>query len=418
MLLTTRALAVSLGDPTTPVNLPLNSSDAYGVSVAFGPLDGLMYVWDGASVLKQDGFNSDSYTSIGSVNTSGSDAGPITFSTDFSQILLGNGAGGTNPDGNAGNIFAMSAAGENATSPVGNIPFHASFLAAPFSGSNSKYFIDSGTDAFGSGSNVSVFDSTAGASVPAISVINGIPGASTSMTMDSSGRLYVGVGFGPDAGQIRRFSLSDLQNAYNTNTALEWSSGQLFNAKDNNGGAGMFFDARGYLFVGGIQGVTVFDLQGNSEVYSNDGYTSVVYDKANDRFLASGFGDEQGIYSASAFNVHLPGDFNLDGHVDASDVVAMLAALVNLNAYQNGGNSQNATLNTRDMLSIGDLNDDGTVNNADLQGLLNLLLSGGGSVNSVPEPAAWVLAIGAVGCGVLVYYRRGWFEARMRASSA
>jgi hypothetical protein len=84
------------------------------------------------------------------------------------------------------------------------------------------------------------------------------------------------------------------------------------------------------------------------------------------------------------------GDFNLNGHVDASGISAMLSALADLSAYQNGSNSQNAFLSNDNLLTLGDLNGDGTINNADLQYLLNLLKSGGGST-SVPEPASYLL---------------------------
>ena len=70
----------------------------------------------------------------------------------------------------------------------------------------------------------------------------------------------------------------------------------------------------------------------------------------------------------------------------------MEAALVNLNGYKNGGNSLGADLSAGDILSIGDLNGDHIITNADLQSLLNLLKSGGGST-SVPEPAALVLML-------------------------
>jgi hypothetical protein len=112
-----------------------------------------------------------------------------------------------------------------------------------------------------------------------------------------------------------------------------------------------------------------------------------------------------------------PGDFNLDGHVDASDVAAMLKAMADLNAYQNGDNSQQATLTESDLLAIGDLNGDGKITNADLQDLLNLLNSGRGSVESVPEPAAWVLASGAAICA-LVIRRRGYVRRGGVGSSA
>jgi hypothetical protein len=51
---------------------------------------------------------------------------------------------------------------------------------------------------------------------------------------------------------------------------------------------------------------------------------------------------------------------------------------------------------TSQLALIGDVNGDGFFNNADLQALLNLLKSGGGST-SVPEPASLVLlAMGGV----------------------
>ncbi len=48
---------------------------------------------------------------------------------------------------------------------------------------------------------------------------------------------------------------------------------------------------------------------------------------------------------------------------------------------------------------IGDVNADGKFTNADLQSLIDLLKTGGGSIAAVPEPAA--LALGALGCAVL-----------------
>jgi hypothetical protein len=395
---------VPLGDPTTPVTLPAPSSDAYGISVAFGPSNGLMYVWDGSHVLKQTAFNSTSYTSIATVNTSGSDAGPIAFSSDASTILLGNGAGGTNPDGNTGLIFSVPSTGGTASSPVGSIDFHNAFLAAPISGSNSKFFVDTGNEFF-SGSTVSVFDSSNGSNSL---IINNIPGASTSMAMDSSGRLYVGVGFGDEVGELRRFSMTNLVNAYNTHTPVDWTSGELFNSSPNNSGAGMFFDAAGRLFVGWSDGVTVFTTHGNSRVFDNEGYTTVTYDPLDDRVLVTGFGNEQGIYNASSFVVPQwqPGDFNLDGHVDARDIQSMESALTNLNGYQHGGNSLDVTLNNTDLLGIGDLNGDGQITNADLQFLLNSLKSGGGSF-AVPEPSSWLLAISAAAAGCWLRRRDG-----------
>jgi hypothetical protein len=98
------------------------------------------------------------------------------------------------------------------------------------------------------------------------------------------------------------------------------------------------------------------------------------------------------------------GDFNLDGHVDARDIKAMEAALANLQGYQHGGNTQAANLSDTDLLQIGDLNGDNKINGADLQKLLNVLKSGGGST-SVPEPTTFpLLAIG--GLAWLFSYRK------------
>jgi T5SS/PEP-CTERM-associated repeat protein len=98
------------------------------------------------------------------------------------------------------------------------------------------------------------------------------------------------------------------------------------------------------------------------------------------------------LYTAGILSVadsdYLPGDFNRDGHVDASDLLAMEQALVNLPAYQSS-----KSLTTAQLLAIGDVNGDGKVDNSDLQALLNLLKSGGGSNNPVPEPSTLVLGV-------------------------
>ena len=98
----------------------------------------------------------------------------------------------------------------------------------------------------------------------------------------------------------------------------------------------------------------------------------------------------------------LPGDFNRDGHVNAADIPAMLAALTNVNNYKtmNG-------LSDSNVLTIGDIDHSGSVTNADVQALLNVLKSGGGSVDAVSEPASIVLvAIALPGLGVVVYTAR------------
>ena len=86
----------------------------------------------------------------------------------------------------------------------------------------------------------------------------------------------------------------------------------------------------------------------------------------------------------------LPGDVNLNRHVSTADISAMLAALIDVKEYQSSHGLTDAQL-----LAIADVNKSGTVNNADIQALLNLLRSGGGSgsgdsATAVPEPASVV----------------------------
>jgi hypothetical protein len=61
--------------------------------------------------------------------------------------------------------------------------------------------------------------------------------------------------------------------------------------------------------------------------------------------------------------------------------------LTDLNAYQ-----AQWSLSDNDLLAIGDLNQSGVISNADIQTELDLI-SGGGSVAAVPEPASWLLLL-------------------------
>jgi hypothetical protein len=93
----------------------------------------------------------------------------------------------------------------------------------------------------------------------------------------------------------------------------------------------------------------------------------------------------------------LPGDFNQDNHRTAADVQAMMTALTNLSAYKT-----THALSDADLLAIGDLNGDHVVSNADLQGLLNLLVGGGGALQGVPEPGSFLL-LGSGGILLISY---------------
>ena len=91
-----------------------------------------------------------------------------------------------------------------------------------------------------------------------------------------------------------------------------------------------------------------------------------------------------------------PGDFNRDSQVTAADIPAMLAALTDLNQYKTTN-----SLSDADLLAIGDLNNSGTLTNADIQPRLDLVATqGGGSMAAVPEPATLLLLfLAAVGLG-------------------
>ena len=89
-------------------------------------------------------------------------------------------------------------------------------------------------------------------------------------------------------------------------------------------------------------------------------------------------------------NALLAGDFTLDGHVNGADVSAMLTALTDLNAFKTSH-----SLSAADLLAVGDVNHNGSVTNADLQSLLSLLASGGGSGASSSEASSTVSSTSA-----------------------
>src|SRR5262249_35890633 len=80
----------------------------------------------------------------------------------------------------------------------------------------------------------------------------------------------------------------------------------------------------------------------------------------------------------------LPGDFDRDGHVNVADISAAEGALSDLSGYQ----ALHGNMTSAQLVSIGDLDGDGLVDNSDLQGLMVVLANGGGSgagsVSAVP----------------------------------
>ena len=94
---------------------------------------------------------------------------------------------------------------------------------------------------------------------------------------------------------------------------------------------------------------------------------------------------------ASVTTALIPGDFNLDGHLDANDISPMMSALADLNGYKKSNFTED-----KQLTFLGDINGDHAVTNADLQALLDRLKSGGGSFSAVPEPNSILLFVGGI----------------------
>ena len=92
------------------------------------------------------------------------------------------------------------------------------------------------------------------------------------------------------------------------------------------------------------------------------------------------------VVPASA-STRLLGDFNTDGHVNSTDIIAAMTALTDVNAYKSSKG-----LSAEDVLNIADVDLSGAVNNLDLQGLITYLQTGHGSTSPVPEPGTAALA--------------------------
>ena len=97
------------------------------------------------------------------------------------------------------------------------------------------------------------------------------------------------------------------------------------------------------------------------------------------------------------------GDVNEDGHVDAADIQAMMTALSDVNGFESTHNLTGAQF-----AQIGDVNDDGSVNNLDTQALIAMVANGGASsISTVPEPPTLDLLLIAI-ASVCIAGRKGF----------
>ena len=103
-------------------------------------------------------------------------------------------------------------------------------------------------------SSLSIFDASTG--TDKVVIANG-PGATTSIAVNpKNNSVYVGVGYGPDVGNIYSFSLSQIDSAYKSGTPIDFlSGGVLFNSNGTGSqiGAGMFFDKQRLSVLRGIR---------------------------------------------------------------------------------------------------------------------------------------------------------------------
>jgi hypothetical protein len=103
------------------------------------------------------------------------------------------------------------------------------------------------------------------------------------------------------------------------------------------------------------------------------------------------------------------GDVNQDNSINIADVQSLASALRNLDTFQ----AAYPALTPSQVSLILDINQDSGINNLDVQALTNLLAnsgSGGGQLHAVPEPPANVLSL----CAVLAVSIAAWWLRRYR----
>jgi hypothetical protein len=303
---------VEAATPVATFQLPAPSDISFATTATFGP-DGLLYAYDGKDVLRQDALNVGAFTAISTADApvTGSDAGPIAFTTGGGTIVVGTGFGG--PDSTAANqVLTLPIAGGTFGTVPATVPGQFAFAGLPgastAAGAANKLAVNQGTF---TSSSVSYFDLVSGVNTP---VVDAIPGASSEVAFGPDGRFYVGVGFdtdsdgaGPDTnhrGEVRAFDLAILDAAFAANTPVPFASGTLLNAANNNSGSGFFVSADGYLFVGAGNESGLITISPTGQVTSHAlgiGFPALRYNATNDQFAAITFEGAVSVFDAAAF---------------------------------------------------------------------------------------------------------------------
>ena len=235
-----------------------------------------------------------------------------------------------------------------------------------------------------------------------LGIANAIPSVST---VNMAGGIFSLNNFGEQAGMLKTTAASTIDMlAGNGGEILQFadSSGNHWAVGNTTSGATLHIaNWSGNIAGGGIDQIVFPTLtsltpnQLNQIVFDGSGLTHA-------KLVATGAGAELVPTNTAPTGLVLVGDVNLDGHVNSADVVALVGALGDLNAYKAAHGLTDAQFS-----NAADLNGNDLVDNGDLQSLLTLLKSGGGSgsVAAVPEPASFtLLALGGVLC--LAWQRR------------
>lgn len=283
---------------------PPGNANAFDITARYDSA-GLLFVWDGVNIWKQSSPNAPLALFASNVGSGSADAGPINFSFDHSTLFFGNGAGGMLGGAQNGKIFSFDLITTTpSASSIGLAKDQFDFIPLPASTAllNPGNLLLVNSAVGWTGSQVSIATLHTPSNIP---VIANIPGAATSLVFDASNNLYVGIGYGDDRGDIRKFALSSIESAFASQTPLDWTLGTLINptSSANNSGAGMFFDSRGYLFVGGNEGLAVFGPDGVAKTYDiGPGFSRITYNPAADQFLVLSYASNNGaVYNATAF---------------------------------------------------------------------------------------------------------------------